>query len=142
MDYKKIAIEYLETMFQLRKQNCQKQVNESMHGEVFVLFYIYKHSNEVIPGDISNEMGISSARIAAILNSLENKEYIIRKIDKDDRRRIIIDLTETGKTFIESQYKEIIDITTSMLKYLGEKDSNDFIRIMKRLLDYNMDKIV
>ena len=53
----------------------------------FVLTYISKHGGSVIPSEISNEMGISTARIAAALGSLESKGLITRRIDERDRRR-------------------------------------------------------
>ena len=78
MDYKSLAREFMEIMHKMRKRKAQKQVSDSMHGEHFVLFYISRHEGNVIPSDISNEMGISSARIAAALNGLEGKGYIVR----------------------------------------------------------------
>ncbi|SFR68100.1 MarR family winged helix-turn-helix transcriptional regulator [Anaeromicropila populeti] len=133
MDYKALAQEYMEVMYQMRRQNTQKHINESLHGESFVLFYISKHDGHVIPSDISNEMGITSARIAATLNSLERKGLISRRIDIEDRRRILIDLTDEGRVQADKQYEMIMNMTTNLLHYLGEEDSVNFIRIMKKL---------
>lgn len=133
MDFKKLALDYMEIMYQMQKRKAQKQINDSMHGEQFVLFFISKHEGDVIPSEISNEMGISTARIATALNSLEGKGLITRKIDVDDRRRILVNLTDTGREHVQEQYQMIINITTKMLQYLGENDANEFLRIMKRL---------
>lgn len=133
MDYEHMAHEYLKTMYEMRKRKSHKQINDSMHGENFVLLYISQHKGNVIPSDISNEMGITSARIAATLNSLEGKGLIERRIDADDRRRILIDLTEQGKEQVQKHYKMITSMVTNMLEYLGEEDAEEFIRIMKKL---------
>lgn len=135
MDYKSLAREYMELMNKMRKRKTQKQLSDSMHGEHFVLFYISQHEGNVIPSDISREMGISSARIAATLNSLESKGLITRQIDVEDRRRIIIDITDEGRKMVKEHHKKIVGITINMLEYLGEKDALELIRIMKKLAE-------
>lgn len=135
MDYEKLAHEYMEVMFQMRKRSAQKKLNDSMHGEQFILFYISKHEGNVIPSEISAEMGISTARIAAALNNLESKGLITRIIDINDRRRILVNLTEAGYEQARQHYTMIMNITTNMLQYLGENDANEFLRIMKKLAE-------
>ncbi len=135
MDYEKLARDYMKVMYQMRRRNAQKQLNDSMHGEHFVLSYISKHEGGVIPSEISNEMGISTARVAAALNNLEGKGLITRAIDEADRRRILVNLTGAGRAQVERHDQKIMMITTKMLQYLGENDAKEFLRIMKRLAD-------
>jgi len=135
LDYKSLAREFMEIMHKMRKRKEQKQISDSMHGEHFVLSYILKHEGNVIPSDISSEMGISSARIAATLNSLESKGYIVRSIDTSDRRKILIELTDAGREQVNEHHRMIMKVTTNMLEYLGEEDAREFVRIMKKLAD-------
>lgn len=137
MDYTHLAYEFMETMNQFRKRNMHKQFNESMHGEIFTLYYISQYEGSVIPSEISNEAGISTARVAATLNSLEKKGFITRKIDVSDRRRILVGLTPLGKEQIEGHFKMMMENTISMLSYLGEDDAKEYVRIMKRLAQKN-----
>ena len=143
MDYENLANEYMEAMSLMRRgTNTQKRVNDSLHGENFVLTYIYEHEGNVIPSDISNTMGITSARIAAALNSLERKGLILRRIDVEDRRRILIDLTDAGREQVHKQKQMMMSFVTNMLEYLGEYDAKEYIRILKKLADRNQDKSV
>lgn len=137
MDYASLALEFMETMNRLRKRNGQKKLNDSMHGEAFVLHYISLHEGNVIPSEISNEMGISSARIAATLNSLESKGMITRMIDVSDRRRILVELTSSGREQVDKHFQEIMKFTTDMLCFLGENDAKEYVRIMRRLAERN-----
>ena len=135
MDYENLAHDYMEVMSRMGKRNAQKKLNDSMHGEQFMLFCISKHEGSVIPSEISNEMGISTARIAAALKNLESKGMITRIIDKNDRRKILVNLTEAGYEQAKQHYSMIMNITTNMLQYLGEKDAKEFLRIMKKLAE-------
>ena len=132
MDYRELAVEFMKTSHSMHKGRGQKKISDSMQGESFVLYYIANNENAT-PSDISNEMNISSARIAATLKSLENKGLIIRRIDVEDRRRILIDLTEKGKIQVEQHNEMIMNTITNMLKFLGEEDAKEFLRILKKL---------
>ena len=135
LDFEQMAQEYLETMYYMRKINSHKEIHDSVHGENFVLLFISQRGGKVIPSDISNEMGISTARVAAALNSLEKKGLIIRRIDAEDRRRILIDLTDSGMEQVKNHYTMVLSMVKNMLHFLGEKDAKEFIRIMKRLAE-------
>ncbi|NLK22290.1 MAG: MarR family transcriptional regulator [Epulopiscium sp.] len=87
----------------------------------------------MLPSDISNEMNISSARVAAMLNNLENKGLITREIDKSDRRRILVELTQDGIEFTKDRNKTVVNYTVRILKLLGEHDAKELVRIVGRL---------
>jgi DNA-binding MarR family transcriptional regulator len=138
MDYKDMASEFMQNMqkmHKLRQASPQKQIDESMRGEHFVLQFIAVHQGYVLPSEISNEMGISSARIAATLNGLERKGLITRQIDINDRRRILVDLTPKGKTLVKEHYQEAMEMITKMLSKLGEHDAREYVRIIGRLAE-------
>ncbi len=137
MDYSSLAREFMGLMYKLRKRNTQKRLNESMHGELIVLTYISMHEGNVIPSEISNELAVSTARVAATLNSLESKGWISRRIDVSDRRRILVELTTQGKEQVEKHHQMMMDIATNMLSYLGEHDAKEYVRIMGRLAERN-----
>lgn len=135
MDYTELAKEFMQNMVQSKKGNLHKNMRNSMQGETFILHYISDNGGKVIPSAISHDMDISSARIAAALNSLEGKGYITRCIDKNDRRKIVVELTEAGKKQEEEKKKCIMETTAGMLKYLGEEDAKHFVRILKKLAE-------
>ncbi len=137
MDYTSLAREFMEIMYKMRKRNSQRQISESMHGEIFVLSYIDHHEGSVIPSEISNEVGISTARVAATLNGLESKGLITRRIDVNDRRRILVEMTPEGKEEVKKHYQKMMKTATNMLQYLGEQDAKEYIRIMGKLADKN-----
>ena len=137
MNLENLAHDFLEVMHQLHRGNPQKHINDSMHGENFVLFYIFEHEGNVIPSDISKAMEITSARIAAILNSLDKKGLTSRRIDAEDRRRILIDLTDAGREHVKNQNHIRMSSLVDMLQYLGEDDAKAYIRIIKKLADKN-----
>lgn len=133
MDYAELAEEFLQYTHQFQKGHHQKRIDGIMRGETFVVVYIARKGRCVLPSEISTEMNISSARIAAALNSLEKKGLITRQIDVDDRRRILVDLTPSGKELAERHRQTALNTTIRMLESLGEKDAKELVRIMEKL---------
>ena len=132
MDYSELAMKLMENMFTLHKGKQHQEMNRSVQGETFVLEYIYRRNGDVLPSEISSQMAVSSARIAATLKNLEKKNLIIRQIDLDDRRRILVTLTAQGREAVEKQHAEVIGHVTQMLESLGEHDAKEYVRIMEK----------
>lgn len=139
--YTELAKKFINYSHRLGRHSQQKKFDETMQGEAFVLLYAKMQGGSVLPSEFSTEMNISSARIAAVLNSLENKGLITRQIDPDDRRRVLVDLTQEGKALGEQYYHMILSITTRMLTMLGEHDAREFVRIKGRLADFASEKM-
>lgn len=135
MDYTELTSELLQQMHKLRKFQPHRNVSESLRGEMFIIQFLSQKTEPAIPSEISDIMGISSARIAATLNSLESKGMVSRNIDSGDRRKILVNLTEYGKSFAEEHRKMIFKDMENILMYLGKDDAKEFIRILKRLAE-------
>lgn len=136
MNYEELAKQFLHNSHQFRIRGHQKKIDEIMQGEVFAMSYILRHGSMVLPSEISNEMNISSARVAAILNNLENKGFVTRQINKNDRRQILVGITEKGTEFVEMHNKMVVNSTARMLEMLGEYDAKELVRIMEKLSQY------
>ena len=140
MDYTELAKQFLNNTYQFRKGRQQKKIDETMHGEAFVIMYISKRGGDVLPSEISNKMNITSARVAAALSSLENKGLITRTMDPNDRRKILVDLTPAGKELAESYEQKALDGAKRMLEMLGEQDALEFVRILGKLAKFSSEQ--
>ncbi len=135
MNYENMAKELMSIMEKSHK--ATRHIREPLGGEAFVLYQVSRSVGSITPSDISCNIGVSTARVATTLKNLEKKEMIVREIDKDDRRKILIKITEKGKEEVEKNYNHLLNNTIEMLVFLGEDDANEFIRIKKRLAQRN-----
>ena len=90
---------------------------------------------------MEKHLQVSSARIANTLNSLEKKGLIKRNKSEEDKRKIIISITKNGRTTIEKHREKVERYLRKMVETLGEKDSLEFIRIVKRIKEINCKSI-
>jgi len=135
MNYTELAAELIDKMGVLHKARPHKHINEALRGEACVLIYIAHTGGGVLPGEICHEMDVSTARVAATLNGLEKKGLITRRIDQNDRRKILVDLTGEGKALAKKHQRSVTEAAAKMLELLGEHDAREYTRITGRLAE-------
>ena len=142
MDKREMAADLLEKMQSLRRAGPQKQINESLRGEAFVLHFIADHDEGVLPGEISREMAVSSARVAKALNALEHKGLVTRQINPKDRRQVLVRVTGEGKALDEKHRQAVLFEAAKLLDLLGDRDAEEYLRITGRLVELTQELIL
>lgn len=138
IDNKILAKEFIDITLKMFKTGEQEQIGKFTKGELFILDYLCDKDETgvvVLPTELSTAMGASTARVAAILNSLEAKGLIVRLKDKDDKRKVHTKITEHGKKTVLEQRKIVRKCIEEMIKELGTFDTNEYIRISSRIID-------
>ena len=133
MCYTALARKLLEKMILANKSRSLTKLSQIGHGEIFALQVIAVHDGDITPGDISKAACTTPARIAAELNSLENKQLITREIDTNNRRRILVRITPDGEKAAAKNHCAFIDAAEMLLKQLGEKDAREYVRIIGKI---------
>lgn len=133
MDYQELACSLLQAKMEFIKIPASRQMSEMVKGEQFVLNYLSTHEGITHPTDLSVDMAVSTARIASLLNHMEEKQLIIRQEDPEDSRKIRITLTEKGRDVIARKRQEVIDHWARILEQLGPEDAREYLRIQKKL---------
>lgn len=136
MDYDKYMKESFELLCALHNSHKENQIQMTLKGELFVLFILDSRGDKALPGELAEIADVSTARIAAILKSIEKKGLLKREIDAADRRKILVTLTPEGITYCQKKKDEIYAYWKKLMDALGEEDVQNSIRIMKKFLDF------
>lgn len=138
MNYEETA----ELLFQQLKMKSSTSLadvlNDFNRGEVGVLSYLAFDKDEASAGELSEKLNVTTARIASILNSLENKDYIKRKEDTFDKRKTLVAITDKGKTLAIDIKKEIINKIIKVIKEVGYDEIKEYAKValkIKKILD-------
>lgn len=87
----------------------------------------------VTMSDLSRLMGISKPAVTQIINDLEHRGCVERVSTKNDRRLVYVQITKTGEEILlrgEREFQEKLEI---VVRSLGEKDTQELIRIITKL---------
>ena len=128
--YNNLKNELIEALLQLYISNQASSIAEMLEGEHAVLSYILKEEQDVTPTNISIKLGITKSRVTAILNSLHEKELVLLKRKSDDRRKIIVYLTEKGEEDIVTKLVLLDNKIVKLIKELGIEKSTTLIGIL------------
>ncbi|MGI5979037.1 MAG: MarR family winged helix-turn-helix transcriptional regulator [Oscillospiraceae bacterium] len=137
MDYEKYAAELLDYRI-AGDRGCrllQNNISEVSRGELPVLLYLVEEKDGACAGEISENFGVNTSRVASILNSLCKKGYVVRVPHPTDRRKIQVFVTEKGRSFATERRSEAVRHLSELLRLLGEEDALEHVRIMKRVAE-------
>ncbi len=86
--------------------------------------------------EVASQLGITVGTLTTTINRIVKKEYVLRNHAQDDRRFVIITLTQKGKlahrlheSFHETMVKSIVN-------EISEEDNTILIESLKRLTDF------
>lgn len=129
--------EFAEFLFNQLKPTTARSLTDVLNnfsrGEVGVLSYLVFDKGESSAGELSEKLNVSTARIASILNSLEHKEYITRKIDMLDKRKTLVAITEKGRNLAISTKNEITNMLLKIIDEVGYDDIKEYVRILQKI---------
>ena len=135
-EYYDLAGQFVNVRRSLPYMKFDKEVSKKIKHELCILSYLKLHSGMAHPKDLSEEFIVSTARMAVLLNQLEEKGYIVRIPDSNDSRQTIVRLEPKGTDFFESINNEILKFIVKFFEELGEEDSREFVRLYTKLMNF------
>ncbi len=127
MNSKEQAQILFDNISRIFNRPAPKKLVSLTRGELCVLAALSSHGS-MTPSEIVMITDTSSAHTAKILRNLNSKGEIRRESDPDDGRRVIISLTEKGRSHVRKIYENIISHVSAVLQQLDEEDVTALIR--------------
>lgn len=87
------------------------------------------------PKDISEVMDTVPPAISSMIKELEDKGYITRQLDPDDKRRVRLELTEAGRNVNEQMRTRWLATTTERLSQLSKSELEQFLVTTHKMLE-------
>ena len=96
--------------------------------------YIYEHQNDgLIQKDIAEAFNRKSATITSMLQGLEKKGYIERRIPKDNERQKNIYVLKKGEDLISDTEKVFSNLEKEISNILTKEEAETFNRLLIKL---------
>lgn len=130
MNDKELATKLLKDLWDNRPNRFNNFLDDFNKGEFGLLNYIYFETKEVSAGMLSEKLKVSTARIASILNSLEAKKLIKRKMGTDDKRKVVVEITTEGKEIIKKYQEEVVNKVSYIISKIGQEKAKQYFDIM------------
>jgi DNA-binding MarR family transcriptional regulator len=141
VDYEAAALQMMYAMTASPHHSPMSRFQRFSKGETFALNYLASKETALSAGDFCHVMQLSSARVAVMLRTLEEKGMIERQHDLHDRRRVAVTITGPGREFILKQRQEMHDHLVRTFRLMGPRDTKEFIRLSAKFFSIMSDHL-
>lgn len=129
-----LVIEFLEKAISLSDHNYFNVFVEYAQPKARILDLINRSGKDVIkPSIISDKLNLSRVAVTVSLNQMEKEGLIERKLSAQDRRNIIVNITDLGLIEVKKSREKAYFFLTDMFNTIGEKRTRDLIDIISIL---------
>jgi DNA-binding MarR family transcriptional regulator len=109
-------------------------------SEMGLLFHIMHHANVDSDGvrvsELSSRMHVTSPSVTQLVTSLEERGYVTRAMDREDRRSVNVSLTEKGNEIMKKAEENLMAMLTGLVEHLGPDKSIALTEIMNDVYVY------
>ena len=131
-----LALEFTDMQLKYSKEISAFLDRASAFGQDRILIYLYKENDHILVGDLTNELQMSTGRIANILKELERKGYILRIQQREDKRKYEVCLTKRGENYSRELYADMVANHRALMEQLGETDGEQLLKLSEKVLRF------
>lgn len=93
-------------------------------------------SGEIMPSTISLYTGMEKSTLTRMVDDLEKKGLVYRKNDPEDRRKVLISLTEKGQACFERLGQLSDELMEELLQGVDEEDKEEYEKSMENVVKF------
>ena len=90
--------------------------------------------------DIAPKLGMESTSLSRIIKALEDEKLIIRKADKEDKRKVKLILTQKGKENKELAKKIVRNFNAEIENKIGKNKIDEFLKTVNDIISLAEEK--
>lgn len=134
LDYEEEARLFVSLWGRMMHRPVNYHIEKTYIGEGRILLYLCLKHNGATAGELKKELEVGASRIANALKNLEAKGLVTREISQEDKRQVLVYITEEGKEVLKERNDQLMTNTIQLLRQLGEEDTKEFLRLMEKVL--------
>ena len=121
-------------IFRILKVRTYDQIDVKLTIDQFGLLYaIDRNGEEVIQKDMAKFMEKDASAVLRMIDSLEDKELVVRVVDKNDRRKNKIMVTKKGEKVIEQLIQIEMQLDAELMQGLPNEDIDTFYKVIDHI---------
>jgi DNA-binding MarR family transcriptional regulator len=127
----------VELLLQVSKA-LNRRMSEELEGIRLKPFMALQHVHDrgsVSQQELESALLIDANSVVLILNELEAAGYSVRRRDPSDRRRHLVEITESGRAAVERAEKSRAIIEDEVLTDLSPEERETLKKVLRRVLD-------
>lgn len=115
--------------------STQYNINQTELDVLASLYYSSKENFSLTPTELYEIMLFSSGGMTKVLKKLEEKEYIRRIENSEDKRSKLVQITSLGKEITEKALKDIVTFEANYFSKLTNNEQDQLKTLLYKILD-------
>ncbi len=83
---------------------------------------------------LANKLGLDTSTLTRNIQKLEKLDLVRRKQDRNDKRILVVYLTDKGRGKVEKVENSLLDLNFSMMKYIDLDDQENIPEMLEKLV--------
>ena len=83
---------------------------------------------------LANKLGLDTSTLTRNIQKLEKLNLVRRKQDRNDKRILVVFLTDKGRETVEKIDELLLDLNFSMMKYIDLDDQENIPEMLEKLV--------
>lgn len=117
----------------------QKTKDFIMTPQQFQLLNIVRQHTGINQRELAEKLKITPATLSVRIKRMENAGFLIRQIDKDDKRNFVLTLTVQGEKLLDMSFEHMRKNVAMMFAGLSSEEL-DVLRSCLDRIQYNLDR--
>lgn len=123
------------TFAMINRADAFQSIQKKLKGENVLLARLFEIGGRSTPGALADFLDVTAARVTAIIHALEHKDLVERLSNGADKRKVIVQITDKGKTVVEGIKTDALHHSEMLMEKIGESDTHEFLRIMNKIIE-------
>ena len=133
MSTREDAKAFLVELYSSIPKSFYSKIEMTQRGFGFILDYLEQAEGEVVAGDFAKKMNVSTARVAVLLNKMEENGYVMRHTSSKDARRTVVEITPAGVAFVDDLKEQALSRIELLFEQVSKEDLDTYVRISRKI---------
>lgn len=130
-------VQRIQTALEMLSRNLEQEISEKVKAPItkpqFMLLYTINTYKKCRLSQLAEKMEVKPSAITVMIDRLERENFVKRIDDPDDRRAVIVSLTEKGKEVLVQVLKDWNDVLKQYLADFSKEEVITFVTLLEKL---------
>ena len=115
---------------------CKELAPGGVSFPQFFLLAALDHKEVLTMSAIAQKMGHTTAAASGLVARLENLDYVVRSSAREDRRKVMVCITEKGSALVRRIREEMVGNLMKVMTHLTRGEQRAWLQIYSKIYDY------
>lgn len=119
---------------------CKELAPGNVSFPQFFLLAVLDQKEVLTMSAIAQKMGHTTAAASGLVARLENLDFVVRSIAREDRRKVMVCITPKGSALVRRIREEMVGNLMKMMAHLSPGEQKAWVQIYSKIYNYCQSK--